>query len=289
MPELDLSLLRTLVAVHELGSFARAARQVGRSESAVSLQLKRLEEQCGGPLLFRSGRRMILTDTGARVLEYARRLLALNDEALTALRPEASEGTVRVGIPTDVAETWWPPVRARFRAAHPRFTVETLVGAAPLLGEKLRRGELDLRVAHQPRGDFPTLWSEVRPMAWVGPADFVREPAAPVPLVVFNPPCTFRDAALRALEDAGLSWTFAYESPTLAGLWAAVASGMGVTVRTASGIPSPLRALGPEVGLPALPATTTAVESAPGRQPGPAAMRLVELMVRSLEATAGAL
>ncbi len=289
MPELDLSLLRTLVAVHELGSFARAARQVGRSESAVSLQLKRLEEQCGGPLLRRSGRRMVLSEAGTRVLEYARRLLALNDEALSALRPEAFEGTVRVGIPTDVAETWWPPVRARFKAAHPAFTVETLVGAAPLLGEKLRRGELDLHVAYQPRGDFPALWSETRSMAWVGPVDFVREAAAPVPLVVFNPPCTFRDAALRVLENAGLSWTIAYESPTLAGLWAAVASGLGVTVRTPSGIPAPLRMLGAEAGLPPLPTTTTALEAAPGRQPGPAAMRLVELMVRSLEATAGAL
>jgi DNA-binding transcriptional LysR family regulator len=285
MPELDLSLLRTLVAVHERGSFARAARQVGRSESAVSLQLKRLEEQCGGPLLHRSGRRMVLSDAGTRVLEYARRLLALNDEALATLRNVPLEATVRVGIPSDVAETWWAPVRERFGTAHPGLAVDTVVGAAPLLREKLSRGELDLRVVYEPRGDFPVLWSDTRPMSWIGPPDFVHPPAMPVPLVVFGPPCTFRSAAMRALDEAGLAWSIAYQSPTLAGLWAAVASGLGITVGTGSGIPGQLRMLGVEDGLPALPPTTTALESAPGRTLGPAATRLAELMVRSLEAT----
>lgn len=285
MPELDLSLLRTLVAVHELGSFARAARRVGRSESAISLQLKRLEEQCGAPLLHRSGRRMVLSDAGTRALGYARRLLALNDEVLAAFAADTLEGTVRLGIPVDVAETWWPAVRARFAAAHPRLTVETLVGAPPLLGERLRRGALDLRVVYEMSGEFPVLWSDTRPMAWIGAPTFVHDPATPVPLVVFGPPCTFRTAATRALEDAGLRWTVAYQSPSLAGLWAAVASGLGVTVRTGSSIPGQLRLLGPDAGLPPLPGATTALEAAPGEALGPAAARLAELLTRSLEAT----
>jgi DNA-binding transcriptional LysR family regulator len=163
--------------------------------------------------------------------------------------------------------------------------VETVVGAAPDLAEKLGRGELDLRVAYEPQGRFPVLWSDTRPMAWIGPGDFARDPAAPLPLVLFDPPCTFRTAAIRALEDAGLAWTIAYQSPTLAGLWAAVASGLGVTVRTPSRIPGPLRVLEPEWGLPALPPVSTTLEAAPGKKLGPAPARLAELLVRSLEAT----
>ena len=285
MSELDLSLLRTLVAVHELGSFARAARRVGRSESAISLQLKRLEEQCGTPLLHRSGRRMVLSDAGSRVLGYARRLLALNDEALATFRQQDVEGTVRLGIPTDVAETWWPPVHSRVRAAHPGIAVETLVAAPPVLGERLWSGEIDLRVTYEPRGDLPVLWSDRRPMGWIGAPDFVPEPGGPVPLVVFDPPCTFRNAAIRTLEEAGFRWTVAYQSSTLSGLWAAIASGLGVTARTGTALPGSLRVLGPDSGLPELPSATTALESAPGRPLGPAATRLSALLIRSLEAT----
>ena len=192
---------------------------------------------------------------------------------------------MRLGIPTDVAETWWPPVQARFRAAHPGVAVETVVAAPPLLGERLRRGEIDLRVSYAPRGDLPVLWSDTRPMAWIGAPDFLLEPGGAVPLVVFDPPCTFRNAAIRTLEESGFRWTVAFQSSTLSGLWAAIASGLGVTARTGSALPGGLRVLGPESGLPELPRSTTALESSPGRPLGPAAARLSELLIRSQQAT----
>jgi DNA-binding transcriptional LysR family regulator len=103
--------------------------------------------------------------------------------------------------------------------------------------------------------------------------------------VVFDPPCTFRNAAIRSLEDAGLSWTVSYQSPTLAGLWAAVASGLGITARTGTAVPGQLRVLGPGMGLPPLPHSTTALEAGPGKVPGPAVERLSTLLIRSLQAT----
>ena len=108
MQTLDLSVMRTLMAVVETGSFARAARRVGRSESAVSLQMKRLEEQLGEPVFLRTGKRMALTDAGTTLLGYAQRLLDLNDEALSATSGASLNGSVTLAVPHDVAETWLP-------------------------------------------------------------------------------------------------------------------------------------------------------------------------------------
>ena len=110
MPTLDLSVMRTLMAVVETGSFARAARRVGRSKSAVSLQMKRLEEQLGEPVFLRTGKRMALTQAGTTLLGYAQRLLDLNDEALSATSGASLNGSVTLAVPHDVAETWLPAV-----------------------------------------------------------------------------------------------------------------------------------------------------------------------------------
>ncbi len=117
---LDIETLRTLVAAMDLGSFARAAESVGRSQPAVSLQMKRLEQQVGHPILRKQGRGLALTETGDVVLAYARRILDLNDEALTAVKGTGViAGTVRLGLPQDLAESWLPAVLARFARAHP--------------------------------------------------------------------------------------------------------------------------------------------------------------------------
>ena len=120
----DLDVLRTFVTGVELGSFAKAADRLGRSTSAASLHLRRLEDQAGRPLLRKQGRGLVPTDMGEMLLGYARRLLALNDEAMEAIREEAVVGAVRLGLPQDFAEGVLPPILARFTAAHRLTTME---------------------------------------------------------------------------------------------------------------------------------------------------------------------
>jgi DNA-binding transcriptional LysR family regulator len=255
---LDLDVLRTLVLAVDLGGFARAARRVGRTQSAVSLQMRRLEDSARQSLFTRAGRSFALTTAGEQVLGYARRLLAINDEAVAAVRGTRLACPVRLGVLADFAETWLPPVLARFARTHPTARLEVQVDRRIAVLEAIDRGRLDLALvfdADRPRG--------VRvgdlPMAWIAPRGRWL-PGGVLPLVLFEAPCVFRTAALAALDRAGIPWHVAFTSQSLAGIWAAVDAGLGVTVRTPVGVPRTLRVVDPAAGLaaglPALPSTT---------------------------------
>jgi DNA-binding transcriptional LysR family regulator len=284
---LDVSLLRTLVAVQQSGSFARAAERVGRSESAVSLQLKRLEERIGQKLFRRAGRVMVLTDAGERMLAYAQRLVALNDEAVIAVAKPRPGGAVRLGVPPDFAETWLPSALARFAHLCPAVRVETRVERSPALSALLARGKLDLAMSFAAAPPAHATWSGAIPMAWIGPPNYRRATDDPVRLAVFDPPCVFRAAAEAALDRAGIRWSVEFRSRSLASLWAAVAAGLGITVRTPEGLPPRLTMLGEAAGLPALP--TTALALFKRKKPvSPAAARLAEVLTETLTTTLGA-
>ncbi len=158
----DLDVLRTFVTGIELGSFARAADRLGRSTSAVSAQLKKLEEQAGTPVLRREGRGMALTEAGETLLAYARRLLELNDEAAGALRGGSLEGRVRLGLQEDFGETLLPAVLARFARAHPKVRIEVRTSRNQQLIEGVRSGELDLALAWETgeRTPYMERWGE---------------------------------------------------------------------------------------------------------------------------------
>ena len=265
----DLDVLRTFVTGVELGSFAKAADRLGRSPSAASLHLRRLEDQAGRPLLRKQGRGLVPTDMGERLLGYARRLLALNDEAMEAVREEAVVGVL-------------PPILARFTAAHPAVRVEVGVERTATLREGVEGGRLDLAL----------LWDSAAgsavarvPMTWLGSrAGFVRQQSAPVPLVVFEPPCLFREAATAALDAAGIPWRVVFSSPALSGLLAAVAAGLGVTPRTSVGLPSGVRSLRPgQADLPTLPVLPLALRTADARPTLPVE-RLRSIMDEALRA-----
>lgn len=260
METLDLELLRTLSLVQETGTLARASRRVGRTLSAVSLQLKRLEAQCGRPLFRKAGRRLELNAEGERVLAAGRRMLALNDQLLESLRAEEAETRVRLGVPQDVAERWLPDALARFSRAHPRAQLEVRVENNLVLRQLLADGALDVAVTFDPEGR--PLPSEIQlPVRWLAHPDFRWDPSTPLPLVLFEAPCTFRRMALEALDRAGIAWRISFSSPSLSGLWAAVAAGLGVTVRTELATPPrvvPVRS----ARLPALPPLAFGVEVA---------------------------
>jgi DNA-binding transcriptional LysR family regulator len=283
---LDLSVLRTLVAVVRNGSFARAAERVGRSESAVSLQLKRLEEQVRQKMFHRAGRSMVLTDAGERMVAYAERLIALNDEAVIEAGGLRLEGTVRLGVPPDFVETWLPTALARFVRVCPAVDIQTTVERSPALSALFSRGELDLAMAFVAGRPEHARWSGAIPMTWIGPRNYARRAEDPVRLAVFDPPCLFRAAAMAALDNQGIPWTVDFKSASLASLWAAVAAGLGITVRTPEGLPPQLTALGEAAGLPPLPTTGLSLlqRSAPA---SPAAAQLAEVLIDTLTATLG--
>ena len=207
MQTLDLAVLRTLLATVESGSFAAAARRVGRSESAVSLQLKRLEEQTGEPVFVRTGRQMALTAGGARLVEYARRLLDLNDEALPDASENSIDGTVTLGVPHDVTETWLPAVIAGFRRSHPSATLKVIEGRSAILQSRLVDSQIDLAVVLSATRPANALWSAHLPMVWIGRSDFNLKKNEPLQLAAFDPPCFFREAAIASLERAGIGWS----------------------------------------------------------------------------------
>lgn len=254
---LDTNTLRTFVLGFELGSFALASERVGRSPSAISTQLRKLEEQLGQPLVKKAGRGLALTNAGETLLSYARRMLDLNDEALGAIRGSELEGWVRLGLPQDFAEAWLPDVLGQFARAHPKVRIEVKVEKTRTLVEKTVRGELDMclnwgaaEAPHVERiADIPIMWIGRQDWPGLSPCD-----AEPVPLIAFEPPCTFREPAIDALDRSDIAWRLAFSSPSLAGLWAAAKAGLGVTMRTKIGLPDGLVALDPHAtGLPALP------------------------------------
>jgi DNA-binding transcriptional LysR family regulator len=286
MRTLDLALLRTLIAVVESGTLAAAALRVGRSESAVSLQLKKLEETLGTPVFNRTGRKLVLTETGTTVLGYARRLLDLNDEAVQAAGAHGLDGEVSLGVPQDFAETWLPTLVARFRRSHPGIRVNVSVDRSASLQARVEQGGIDLALAFTDKRPSSANWSCELPMAWIGRRDYARASRESVSLAVFDPPCAFRNAATTALKRARIKWSVAFTSPSLAGLWAAVDAGLGISVRTPAGLPPHLSILREASGLPKLPTVMLAMHARAALPPAGEQLRsvLIESLTASLAA-----
>lgn len=283
---LDIDILRSFVTGFELGSFARAAERLGRSQSAISTQLRRLEEQVGQTLVQKSGRNLALTPAGDRLLSYAKRILELNDEAVVSVRAAEVEGAVRLGLPQDFAENWLPAVLGRFSSAHPKVRVEVRSEGNQSLIEKTIKGELDFSLAWGDGREAPFAehFASV-PMVWIGRPDWSgvnAQDSEPLPLVAFEPPCVFRTPGVTALDDAAIPWRVAFTSPSLAGLWAATEAGLGVTLRTPIGLPKTLIALDAQkAGLPELPPIGLSLHRAE-KVPAAAVARLGDILRETL-------
>jgi DNA-binding transcriptional LysR family regulator len=278
MRNLDIDLLRTLVVAADLGSFARAAERLGRTQAAISLQMRRLEDRVGKPLLRREGRRSVLTENGERLLEHARRLVRMNDEAVADLSAKALAGTVRLGLPQDVLDTSLPQVLGRFAQDHPGVVVDLRVDRNIELLERLGRGRLDLALVFAPLDASDGERIAKLPMAWIASRGFRYQRGATLPLAVFEPPCVFRSPAVTALEKAGIRWRLAMTSPSLAGLWAGVRARLGVTVRAPLAVPPDLVVLGREARLPRLPVAQLVLHA--GREEGSPAVQHLRALLR---------
>ncbi|WP_429080064.1 LysR substrate-binding domain-containing protein [Aeromonas bivalvium] len=253
---LDLDALRSYVVGMECGNFALAAQRLCRSTSAVSAQLKKLEQQCGTALVVRSGRHLVPTPQGELLLGYGKRLLDLNDEAVCALKGEQLQGELRLGVQEDFGESLLPAVLGPFCRLHPGLRMTTRIDRNGPLTKGIKEGRLDMALTWQPQDEgMDARLIDLVSLQWIAHPDWelarLRARGEPLPLVLFDAPCLMRSRATRALDEAGIPWRIAFTSQSLGGIWAALQAGLGLTVRSTIGMPASLVTLGgvlPSVG-----------------------------------------
>jgi DNA-binding transcriptional LysR family regulator len=253
---LDPDLLRAFVLIAEERSFTRAAQLVGRTQSAVSMQVQRLEGVLGQQLFHRGrGGQVELTRHGLFLLERAREMLALNDDIWRTFHQPSVSGAVCLGVPDDYALRFLPRVLMRFAEVHPDVEVEVVCAPSKELIPKLRLGELDLALVSQGDSaagmDGEPLWSG--PLVWIGSERHAAHRLDPLPLALSDPSCCWRRSAVDALETAGRRFRVAYTSSAQIGTLAPVMAGLAITMSPATALPEGVRVLGREDGLPPLP------------------------------------
>ena len=271
---LSLDSLRTLVATQDLGGFGRASERLLRTPSAISLQMKRLQEEIGVPLFRKQGRKMLLTEQGEIALRYARRVLELNDEMIDTLRGSSLAGVVRIGFGQDFTGNVLPLVIARFNALYPLVKLEVTVDLGQVLLQSIDSSDLDLALTlGGAQKKTARLLSEL-PLHWIASPSFRDHAKQPLPLALFNPPCGCQTPGLEALESVGRSWRVAMTSPSLTGVWAAVSAGLGLTTRAELGLPADVQTI--ELGLPPLGNIPITLHRRRGLR-APNAMRFAEI------------
>lgn len=247
----DTLLLKSFISIAETGTFSKAADVVGRTQSALSLQIKKLEDAVGCQLFDRSGRKVKLTDQGEIFLGYAKRIIQLQWEAYSRLREPDVEGEIRLGTPEDFATHYLPDVLATFRQHHPRVQLNVSCDLTLNLIDGFRRGDYDvILVKRDPKAakGGTKVWRE--PLVWA--ASDHHKPDEPLSLVLSPQPCIYRARALAALDKAKKTWRISYTSPSLAGTIAAVKAGLGITVLPANMLPNGIHPIRKEIKLPEL-------------------------------------
>src|SRR5690606_31782030 len=250
---LPTDVLRTFLTVVDLESFTRAGEILGRTQPAVSLQMRRLEEQLGTKLLTTVGRRLVVTEQGRALAVYARQMLEINDHAVERLRPKKQGNVIRVDLPTDYAVAFLQGVITEYAQQYTQVQVEIVCDLSHRLLDDLRRDCLDIVIAMTSDGLRQYLsrqWIE-RP-CWAAAAQWRDRPGEPVPLVTHPPGCEYRNRMIQALEAAQREWRIAYCSPGISGVQSAVAAGLGASALTRRTLRPDMRVLTPEDGFPPL-------------------------------------
>ncbi len=251
----DIDALRAMIIGIEHGTFARAAIELGRSQSAISMKLKKLEQQSGVQLFVRKGRGLVPTEAGEAFANYARQIIALNDEAAKSVGANVAPETIRLGMPQDFFDDVMPATLRAFSALHPNVHVNIRAGNNHAISEEIEAGRLDAAIAFFPKSaaEKGRLLCDL-PLLWVAHKD-MEEPDgdSTVPLVLFNHPCLFRQAALAALDQAGERWRAVLTTPSLPAVWSALRSRFGVGVRIQHNLPDDIVDVSDWQRLPPLP------------------------------------
>jgi DNA-binding transcriptional LysR family regulator len=251
MIDLDPACLRAFVSVVEAGGFTRAGQKLNRTQSAISMQIRRLEEALGAQLIA-DRKKATLTPAGERILDHARRMMVLNDELVGRARGADIAGRVRIGTPDDYVPFFVPKILRRLSITHPHVEVEVRCSMSTDLVPQVDHGILDMALITRASGveDGTTVRRE--PLVWVSNNDsLIRR--HPLPLALFSPGCRFREATLKGLDVAGISYRIAYESPSVASISAAVSEGLAVAAVARLSVNSDMRLVDSRQGLPPLP------------------------------------
>jgi DNA-binding transcriptional LysR family regulator len=262
---LDTDQLRSFLAIVDMGSFTKAAERVHKTQSAVSMHVRRLEEQLGCALFVKHGRGARLTAEGERLIEFARRIIQVEAGALAAVSRRGLRGAVRLGIPDDYAESFLAEILSRFNRRHPLVEVSVVCEASLELAAQVTAGALELALVTDHSGfhDFELLREE--PLVWVAAERFRIEDGAPIPLALGSATCIWRRAAEEALAGATRPTRGLFFSKNFTAIGTVVRAGLAATILPASMVSGGLRCLGRSEGLPDLPLTRMGLIHAPGR------------------------
>jgi DNA-binding transcriptional LysR family regulator len=261
--ELSTDLLRTFIAAADTGSYTAAASMVHRTQSAVSMQMKRLEEAVGKPLFLRNGRTMSLSSEGRTLLRYARRILRLHDEAMAAVSSPDISGCVRLGAPYDFSDRLLPEVLSRFAAVYPQVQVDVSCDPSPDLAAAMDREELDLAVVINSEVPHRGVTIHHEPIVWITSDKHLTHEQEPVPIAVYNKQCIYRQWAIKSLDGERRNYRIAFTSPSTSAILAAVKGGLAIAPVGRNTLPRGVRILGPADGFPELPSAVVTLIKAP--------------------------
>jgi len=250
---LDIDLLRTFVAIAETRTLGRAASKVGRTQAAVSMQVKKLEEMLSQPLLNRTGRGVALTLHGERLLGHARTILRHHDAAVADVSGAGLSGTLRFGCPDDYAAAFLPHILRSFAGLHPQVFVEVYCAPTQRLLEQLAKHALDLALVSTTDADTTAPIIRREPLVWVGNRHDDALSREPLQLALSDPDTLDHRAACERLDAAGRPYRVAYASGAMSGLLAVVRSGQAIAVLTQAAVPADLQILPTSDRLPRLP------------------------------------
>ncbi|MFP5518156.1 MAG: LysR substrate-binding domain-containing protein [Alphaproteobacteria bacterium] len=278
---LDTDLLRAFVAVADSASFTRAGERLGRTQAAVSQQVRRLEDTVGKRVFERDTHGVRMTRDGELLLAYARRMLTLNDEVMALMHRSPTVASVRIGTPDDYATMLLPEVLARFNAAYPEVMVEVICDNSPDLVAEIDKGRYDLALVTRKAGEAAGELVRQEPVSWVAPPQEPVSPSGPpqghrpvesldpLPLALFPKGCVVRDLAVAALDGIGRDWRVAFTSKSVVAVHGAVMGGLGVAAMENCTVPPSLRRIGAAEGFPELPDIDIALHRARGTAPKP--------------------
>lgn len=258
--QLDSDLLRTFVAITDSGSFTQGANRISRSQSAVSLQIKRLEEILGQAVFVRRSRGIALTPTGEKLHPIARQIVNTLDTAIGQLRVDALTGSIQLGIPDEYGATILPDVIARFARNHPQVELEVQCGFSAKFPDALARKKLDIAVyaVESPVKGAVVLRKEAT--HWVTSTKHLVHEQDPVPIALFDRACWWRDTALEALDRSGKRYRVVYTSESVTGVLAAISAGVAVGLLSESSLSDDKRVLTKADGFPKLPQSALVLE-----------------------------